>query len=154
MEKRLDTVEDKSPRNADDNVSVQKKMEKIEDNLKKQSSQNVDAVYEEFVQREAKRMNVIVHGVLECDEKENNREKRIEWDLTRIEDIFSAGAESDEGGREDLQESGGEWEYARRVLPLKIHQVFCGDGVRGRLHHSRSDQEAEKGGGKHERGGR
>jgi hypothetical protein len=44
---------------------------------------------------------------MECDEKENNGEKRIEWNMTGIEDIFSAGAESDEGGREDLQEGGG-----------------------------------------------
>jgi hypothetical protein len=88
MERRLETVEDKSEKNAEDIASVGKKLEKIEEKLKNRSSQDVDAVYEEFREREAKRLNVIMHGVLECDERENNGEKRIEWDMKGIEDIF------------------------------------------------------------------
>ncbi len=86
--KRLDEVEEKSEKNAEDIAKGEKRMDKIEGKMKNQSSQNVDEVYEEFREREAKKLNVIMHGVLECDEKEKNGEKRMEWDMNGIEEIF------------------------------------------------------------------
>jgi hypothetical protein len=45
-------------------------------------------MYEELCEREAKRLNMFMHGMLEPDDMERNAEERIEWDMKGEEDIF------------------------------------------------------------------
>jgi hypothetical protein len=42
---------------------------------------NEDAIFEEMMGQKAKRLNIIMHGVQECN-------KRIEWDQKEIEEIL------------------------------------------------------------------
>jgi hypothetical protein len=88
VERRLDTVEESSKKNEGSIARVEKKVEKIGERMETRMGFSEDAVFEEMREREAKRLNVIMHGVQESDAKERSGEKRIEWDMKEIEEIF------------------------------------------------------------------
>jgi hypothetical protein len=88
VERRLDTVEESSKKNEGSIARVEKKVEKIGEKIESRMGFSEDAVFEEMREREAKWLNVIMHGVQESDAKERSGEKRIEWDMKEIEEIF------------------------------------------------------------------
>jgi hypothetical protein len=89
MEKRLDSVEEANKKNDDNITQVKKKVEKIERKVENRINTNEDVIFEELREREAKRLNVIMHGVQECDKRSANGEKGMEWDRKEIREIFN-----------------------------------------------------------------
>lgn len=63
MERRLDRLEDSGKKNEDDIAKLEKKTERMEEKLESKASNNEEAMFEELREREAKRQNVIMHGV-------------------------------------------------------------------------------------------
>ncbi len=45
---------------------------------------NEDVIFEETRERETKQLNIIMHGVQECDDRSANGEKSMEWDRKEI----------------------------------------------------------------------
>ncbi len=45
-------------------------------------------MYEELQETEAKQLYVIVHEMMELDEKERSGKKRMEWDKKGVQEIF------------------------------------------------------------------
>ncbi len=75
MEKRLDATEDKGKQKTDDIASVEKRteklekrMEKLEKKLESKASRDEEAMHEELRERDAKLLNVIMHGMVEPDD--------------------------------------------------------------------------------------
>jgi hypothetical protein len=75
MNKRLDR-EWRSKRNADDIKKVEEKVDEIEERLVSKAGKGEEAMYEKLRVREAKRLNVVMHRMLEPN-KEKSEEKRI-----------------------------------------------------------------------------
>jgi hypothetical protein len=88
IERRLDAVEDTGKKNTEDIVRVEKNMDKLKEKLEKKAAKGEEAMYEELREREAKRLNVVIHGMTEPDGNERNGEKRMEWDKKGVEEIF------------------------------------------------------------------
>jgi hypothetical protein len=49
---------------------------------------NEDAIFEEMREQEAQRLNLIIHGIQEFNEKTASGEKRIEWEQNETDKIF------------------------------------------------------------------
>lgn len=88
IERRLDAVEDTGKKNTEDIVRVEKNMDKLKEKLEKKAAKGEEAMYEELREREAKRLNVVIHGMTEPEGNERNGEKRMEWDKKGVEEIF------------------------------------------------------------------
>jgi hypothetical protein len=46
-------------------------------------------VFEELREREARRLNIVMHGVEEADGKEMSEERRAAWDGKKIAEVFT-----------------------------------------------------------------
>ncbi len=70
-------------------MRIEKRVDKLEVKLESRGGSSEETVFGEMREREAKKLNVIMHGVQESSEKETSAEKRIEWDIKEIEEIFT-----------------------------------------------------------------
>jgi hypothetical protein len=78
IERRLDTVEGSNQKNVDNIVRVEKKVGKMEEKLESRSSMNEEPFFQEIRERKAKRLNVVMNGMVEQDESKKSSEKRME----------------------------------------------------------------------------
>jgi hypothetical protein len=118
MEKRLKSAHETGKKNESDIMRMEKREKKLEEKLKNKIGSGKEAVFEEMSEREAKRLNVIIHGVQEYVANETTSEKRIEWDMKEMEEIFKVLEFS--FTKEDMKFSRGEERKEKHLGQLQL----------------------------------
>jgi hypothetical protein len=96
IEKRMATVEENTKKTADHVGQLEQRMEKISgkqdkmgDKMDRKIEQSENRMFEELREREAKRLNIVMHGVEEADGRETSGERRSAWDVKKIVEVFT-----------------------------------------------------------------
>jgi hypothetical protein len=95
IDKRLETVEEKTRKTVENVGKLEQRVEKIGnqqgktgEKMDKKIEQSENRIFEELRERDAKKLNIIMHGVEEAAGGEMNRERRAAWDVKKILEIF------------------------------------------------------------------
>ena len=95
MEERIDRVEKLSEATAQETKTVNDRVQALEKAVTSRETE-IDkkirneelSIYEELREREARKLNVVIHEVGECDKEGASGLERKEWDLASCENIF------------------------------------------------------------------
>jgi hypothetical protein len=95
IEKRLETVEERTKMTVENVGKLEQRVEKIGgqqdkmgEKLDRKIEQSENRIFEELRERDAKKLNIIMHGVKEAAGGERSGERRAAWDMEKIVGIF------------------------------------------------------------------
>jgi hypothetical protein len=95
IEKRLETVEERTKMTVENVGKLEQRVEKIGgqqdkmgEKLDRKIEQSENRIFEELRERDAKKLNIIMHGVKEAAGGERSGERRAAWDMEKIVEVF------------------------------------------------------------------